>query len=322
MIGARALRGKVWLGCAIVIGILALARAPALAANQDITITPTAVNTVVQPGSVNKGTFQVIDQGASSYTFTVYAAPYSVNGEDYTPDFTILPGAPTVASWFQFSINQATIQPGQAITINYTMSVPPDTPPGGYYAVAFAETHYPKANAGVTLNERVGEIFYLQVAGPVTQKAQLLTWQTSSFQEPPLTSVLRLQDSGSLHYESNITFKVSDIFGNTKFTLNTQKIILPQTIRRIPLVWTKAPSIGLFKVSGTAKFLGQTKTLPTKYVLVMSKSIRVDIIIIFVILVLIMILRAILRTLRRAKHHVKRRIARRRARPADNNGQE
>jgi hypothetical protein len=275
-----------------VAGILASAL-PAGAAPQVITLTPTSLDRVIQPGTTYNGSFEILNQGQGGYTFHVYAAPYSVRNEDYTPDFTTpLPGAPNVASWFKFSATSVHVEPGQSSTVNYSITMPANTPPGGYYAAAFAETKLPPKANSIVLNERVGEIFYLQAAGPVTQKGELLTWQSSIFQKPPLTSTLRFKNDGGVHYRAVIDLKVQDIFGHDKYKLQTVKEVLPQTTRKVVVPWQKTPAIGLFKVKGNVSFLNQKKTLPTRWVLVMSQPIRIAFLVVLLIIVLFVVFRA------------------------------
>jgi hypothetical protein len=276
------------------------------AANQDITMTPTTVSPVINPGTVYHGYFQVINQGKTGYNFLVYSTPYRVSGEDYSPEFTILPSAPNISGWLNFSSAGGYINPGQQIRIDYTISVPENTQPGGYYAAAFAETQFPKVANSITLNEQVGELFYIQVAGPVVKKGETLTWQSSFLQKPPLTSTIRIQDSGSIYFPSTITYKVTDIFGNIKYKLNTIKQLLPQTIRRITIPWTKTPSFGLFKVSATVSYLNQSQVLSTKWVLVMDTTYRIIFIVIVVVAVLIIVFRSRISSRKKHKNYKKR----------------
>ncbi len=297
---------KYALGILSMLAILAVTSSNRVfAAGQDITISPTSVNQVINPGATASGSFQVFDQGSSGYKYIVYAAPYSVMGENYNPDFTAIPGSTNVTNWIKFSSTGGNIKPGQTQTVNYSISIPKSTLPGGYYAVAFAETQFPKTAQGVTLNVRVGQIFYIQVAGPAVQRGTILTWQSSLFQEPPLTSTLRLQNSGSVHYISTIKVVVSDILGSPRYTLNADKVVLPQTIRRISIPWSSTPNIGLFKVNGTVTYLNQTHKLPTKYVLVMSHTIRIYLLGVVILIVLLVVLRIIIRRLRSRGHATK-----------------
>ncbi len=275
----------------VLFGALSLGGGSAHAAPQAITMTPTSASPTIRPGSIYKGSLQVLNQGAAPYSFQIYSTPYRVKGEDYTPDFTFLPTAPNVKSWFSFSTPGGHVNPGQSITVNYAINMPADTPPGGYYAAVFAQTQYPKSANGITLNERVGEIFYIQAAGPVTRKGEVASWQSDLFQKPPLTAVLRLENDGTIHYPATIQVNVRDAFGSSKLSLNTTKEVLPQTVRRVTISWNKAPAIGIFKVTGTVSFLNQHKTLPTKWVFVMSQTVRLVLGAILLVIILLGVLR-------------------------------
>jgi len=261
----------------IVLAIPAINRGIASAApspTEVLTITPVTSKPVTNPGALTTGSFQIINQGNIPYTFQVYTAPYSVKGEEYTPSFVPIPGTTNASKWIHLDTTAGKISPNESVNIGYTISVPAGTAPGGYYAVALAATQLPKTSKGIVVNEQVGEIFYIQVAGPVASSGKVLSWTANILQKPPLLANLRLENDGGVHYFSNINIVVSDIFGNPKFTLNTSKVVLPQTIRLVPVSWTKAPSLGLFKVNGTATVFGKTQTLQTKYVLVVSQTIR------------------------------------------------
>lgn len=292
-------RSRLWVLAVFCLLVIFGAHSAKASAASVITLTPTSSSPSVDPGTVTKGSLEVLNQGTTPFKFIVYAAPYRVSGEDYTPDFTVLPTAPNIVSWFNFSAPAGNLKPGQTQTINYTISVPQNTLGGGYYAAVFAETQFPKSSHGITLNERVGELFYVQVSGDVVKKGKLLSWGASFFQKPPLTPVLRLENDGNTHYAANISLSVKDILGHTKYQLTTRKEVLPQTIRRIKAPWTKSPAIGLFKVSGNVKFYGQDHRLGTKWVLVMSSTVRLIILALLAAAILLIIVAYLFRRRRR-----------------------
>jgi hypothetical protein len=287
----------------MLLGLLLLMSGSAYAAPQDITMSPTSVSQTIVPGATYNGSFEVINQGNVGYPFRVYATPYHVSGEDYTPDFTLLPNAPKVASWFTFSTTTGYAKPGQTVTIKYSIHMPKNTPPGGYYAVAFGETKFPQTGSSIVLNERVGEIFYLEAAGPVTREGKLLTWESSMFQKPPFSATLRIEDGGGINFPAYINVKVEDAFGQPKYTLQTVKQILPQTIRRVVITWPETPSLGLFKVTGQLSYLQQTQTLPTKWVLIMSPTVRLLTLVVVVAIVLLLIVRPPITNRRSSRRH-------------------
>lgn len=283
---------KLFLGIFALFAILSIfSFGHASALPQEITMSPATQFEYIKPGSTSSGSFNIFDQGSGSYKYTVYVTPYRVINEEYDPSFTYLPGATDATKWVKLSSSGGYIISGQEVAVNYTISVPTTALPGGYYIAVFAQTNFPKAAVGVTLNERVGQIFYMQVAGPAVNRGQIITWESKFFQKPPLTSKLRIENSGSVHFKANINVTVKDIFGGTKYRLTTLKVILPQTIRLVNITWQKTPSFGLFKVSGTVGFLGKTHILSTKYVLVMSNTVRLCFLIALILIVIIIIIR-------------------------------
>ena len=119
---------------------IGLASAVSAQPTKILTITPATTKPHIKPGASVNGKFQIINQGTADYPVQIYAAPYTVHGEEYTPDFTPIPGKPNASSWLHFDVAQATILPGHTLDVPYTITVPAGTTPGGYYAVAFAET--------------------------------------------------------------------------------------------------------------------------------------------------------------------------------------
>jgi len=268
-----------FLAAVFLLSAVALSSSPASAvsgpASKILTITPATTKPTIQPGESKNSKFQIINQGTADYPVHVYAAPYTVHSEAYTPDFTPVKGKLNPSSWIHFTVSDANITPNQTLDVNYTITVPSGTAPGGYYAVAFAETKSPgSGKQGVIINERVGEIFYIQVAGKVHQAGKLLTWSSNFWQKQPLGATLRLENDGSIDYASDIHITVGDLFGRAKYVFATQKEVLPQTIRNIPVTWDHTPPLGLFKVTGTATVSGKTVGLHTHYVLVVSPTFR------------------------------------------------
>ncbi|MEO8785135.1 MAG: hypothetical protein ABI221_02360 [Candidatus Saccharimonadales bacterium] len=262
--------------------------AAAAAASQSITLSPTSRTLTIQPGDQATGQLKVLDQGTNALNLKLYTTPYHVSGEEYDQSFTPLPGAPNVASWFKLSQSQATLAASSELDVNYTINVPAGTPAGGYYAVAFAEASGQSngSKTGVIVSQRVGTIFYLTVGGNLEAKGSILTWKSSFLQKPPLTASLRVANPGNIHFPVNFTTTVKDVFGRTKYSVTTQKEILPQTIRNIEVNWPQSPAIGLVKVGGSVEYLGQTRYLPSRWVLVMSSTARLVVAAIIALLIL------------------------------------
>lgn len=271
-------------GFVAVLAALLFAPPTVQAANGGLTISPTAIDHEVAPGGNFSGEILVVNQGQLDYAYKVYVTPYSVTGEEYQPYFSPVPGAPDVSKWFSINKTSGNLTIGNQDTIQFTVNVPAGTPAGSYYATVFAETE-DKGASGVVTRKRVGTVFYIKVSGQVTEKGNVELWQVPMFQKDPLTAVLKMANTGSVHYSSKVKVTVSDIFGGSKFEFERQPQILPQKIRRLDIQWKDGAKFGLFKVKGQVEYLGKTEQLPTKYVFVASPMMRILTIAILILLI-------------------------------------
>ena len=264
-------------------------------AAQAITITPTSIDKVINPGQTIKGQTQVLNQADSPFDYKVYATPYSVTGEEYDPSFTPLPGATNVASWFTLKTAKTRLEPYSTSTLDYTISVPAGTKPGGYYAVIFAETQSTAEGTGVTTQKRVGTIAYIRVAGDVVEQGSVASWLVPWYQHPNLTQTVRIANTGSAHFAATIKTTIKDVFGNTKFRYTQKRNVLPEKVRRVSIEWEKTPALGLFKVDGSVEMLGKNTPLTSKYVLIISNEIQRALVLLGALLIVIYLAKKIYR---------------------------
>lgn len=256
----------------IVISVALMPAAAWGAEVNSITASPTNKRIEVAAGATSAGTIKVMNSGQTDFDFTLYADPYSVKGEDYDQSFILQPEMVDVSKWFVLRQTRYQLQAGKELAVPYELRVPAGVRPGGYYAVLFAETSA-TGEGNIKSKKRVGIIFYITVTGSLVHKASVASFAVPSIQmRPPLETVLRMKNEGNVHYDAEVRLNVKDIFGNTKSVLSVDKVILPQTIRKLPLSWDKAPEFGLFRVDGTVKYDGKTEQLPAKYTLMFSST--------------------------------------------------
>ncbi len=256
------------------------AKAAQVSSVHTLTLSPAFVNEVLQPGSTTNGATSLFNQGGT-YGYGVYPAPYGVVGEDYNPSFMPLPDSVNVASWFRTNPTNGYLNTHSSLLVRYTITVPTNTQPGGYYGALFVQAQSSAVSPTksiIQINQRLGELFYLQVAGPVRQSGKLASWRAAYLQTSLVVATLRLENDGGVHYFSNIKVSFRDILGHAKFSVVAQKAVLPRTIRRVPLSWPHPPSIGLFKINGSATIYGKAVELPSRYVLVVSPTARLVVI--------------------------------------------
>lgn len=235
-----------------------VAHAQAASQGEQIGISPASQSFQIDAGSSMQGSMKVINEGQIGYDFIVYARPYSVNDEQYDPNFTIPKPNADAYKWIQFEKTSFHINPGQIIQVNYTINVPAGATPGGHYGVLFAETkEKPLGTTGVTRTKRVGDLMYVTVNGKYTTSGYfkdfvLPFWQHSG----PFISDARVVNTGNVELTAKASTVVQDVFGRTKFTNTGNATVLPGTTRLIEMKWDKAPKFGFFKVYQSVTLLG------------------------------------------------------------------
>jgi hypothetical protein len=174
---------------------------------------------------------------------------------------------------------------GKVQNIDFTLSVPAGTPPGGYYAVIFALANPAPGSGGVAVQNRVGDILYITVSGPVTQGGHL--------QAPKLPRIvfgsrlpigLLVSNSGGLHFMTSVKFSVTE-FGHQAFQSSFKRYVLPQTTRLISATWTSLPVFGIEKVQRAATVDGTAQAVPNTWVIVIRPwfAVTIGILLVFAI---------------------------------------
>lgn len=260
-----------------VVGISNLATAAEPASDpitrESITLSPVSKRYQVDAGTIKTDELTIVNDGAVAYDFIVYARPYSVNDSSYEADFTAQKPNADAYQWVQFDQSRYNIEAGATIKVKYTLRVPQNASPGGHYGVLFAETQ-PKTQEGtaVVRKKRVGSLVYATVNGEYQlegnhEKTVLPFWQT----RPPLIAVTTVKNTGNTDFISKLGFKVSDVFGNLKFSEEKEYAVLPETTRDMRLEWGGAPWFGLFRAEVKTTFLDKPTVTTSGFVLLLPR---------------------------------------------------
>lgn len=274
--------------------------------SQNITISPSSTELSINPGDSIRRAFKVINSGDDDFVSRISVAPYHVIGVDYDPRFTRLPGTLDTTDWVSIATTGFTINPGDTKSIDYTISVPENTTPGGYYVVIFAETRPTgvASGSGIVPRNRVGNIFYITVSGPVKTGGSLLDdslGRVVARKTVPLG--VKIRNDGGLHFLSNTEILVKNLIGKEVYKASLDRYILPQTERRVTTDWNPSTPIGIYKVSRKADVAGKSQSLPDKWIVTMQPWFLGTIIILFILVLLYFVLR---RRMKLSKHSVSR----------------
>ena len=229
------------------------------------------------PGQVYEGSFRVINLGATDLTYSLGVTPYSSHTDDNsinTPDYTTRSRYTNLVDWIEFTSPETnTLAPKLDHTVNYKITVPEHASPGGQYAALTVEDASPKSSGstGVTTVARVAFVIYGRVAGEVQESGSIASNNVPFFVDtPPVVATSLLKNSGNVHEYAEIELIAYDIFtGNeiyhssssqadTNKHTATKAVVLPESSRYTTMTWQDSPRFGIFRLSQTIKYLGDT----------------------------------------------------------------
>ncbi len=247
--------------------------ASAQSASQAITISPASTRLSIDPGASTTESFEIINGGADGYTVDLTTAPYRVVGETYSPEFTQLPGTVDASEWVKLQHSSEFLDGYKVLSTSYTVSVPANTAPGGYYAVIFAQTSQEQSSetSGVIPHNRVGNILYITVNGDVKKSGSVAgdALPFVSF-SPNIPLNIKVTNDGGVHFETKVTFRVTDITGKEIYQSEQDRIVLPSTVRDISTTWESGLPVGIYTVERQATVAGETMKLDSQKIVIIS----------------------------------------------------
>src|SRR5690606_12411943 len=114
------------------------------------------------------------------------------------------PGTVDASKWITLEQTTKSLSAQSSFLTNYTVTIPKDTAPGGYYAVIFAQTsREPSAQGGVTSLNRVGNIIYITVDGEVTINGDVTGSDVPGFTFNSYIPIgMKVSNTGGVHFET------------------------------------------------------------------------------------------------------------------------
>ena len=290
-----------YMAAAVILAATALLgiQAPVSAVTQDkvhIMISPTRNRIALEPGDQYNGSFEVHNAGTDTFTYRVYATPYSVNGEDYSQDFSSSSKYTYLSEWITFSNTSGTLESGDFDTITYTIDVPENAAGGGQYAAIMAETD----NGGeftIQTVSRVGMLLYGRISGDVIEAGEIIENKvpTFFFQAPITASSLIDNTKSNVHATATYIMRVFPLFSDEEIYTNEEdpvkKTIFPDTRRFNTVEWPNSRRLGIYRIEQEVQFMGKTSVV-RKIVIICPLWLIVLIFIIVIALILWLISRS------------------------------
>lgn len=207
-----------------------------------LTVSPVRFEVSADPGEeIIDSIILYNDTDVTQNLYTSYAN-FEARGESGTPAF--LEEKTDLATWIKTSPN-VVIQPGESKIVPFTIKIPSEAEPGGYFATIFFGTVPPEGSGSqLSIGAKTGVLVLLRVNGEIDENGGILEFATVNnqtfFTALPVSFTYRFQNSGSDRVKPDGFVNIDNIFGGEAAKLMANPVdgnVLPESVRRFEVVW-------------------------------------------------------------------------------------
>jgi len=207
-----------------------------------LTASPAKLEISGDAGTTLTGIIELYNEKETSQTLFTSYENFESSDDSGAPRF--VGGGEGLATWLNAN-DVITLGPKERSEIPYTISIPTDAEPGGYFAALFFGTQPPAAQGGeVSIGGRLGVLMLLRVNGDVPESAGILDFasldEKKSFNKTPVTFSYRFSNTGGDRVVPKGTIELKNTFGVVRDTIDpnpTEGSVLPGTARRFTNTW-------------------------------------------------------------------------------------
>lgn len=210
-----------------------------------LTISPSRTELRGDPGSTVGGDIILINDQQETKTFFASFENFVADGDSGTPKF--VGDKEGLATWIS-TTEAVVVNPGEVKTIPFTVTIPADAQPGGYFSGIFWGSAPPVAeNQGnVAIGTKIGMLLFVSVNGDIEENAGLSDFSTLNkqwgFRSLPVSFVYRITNTGGDRIKPEGDVIIRSILGwrVAKVKANpTEGSVLPGTTRKFTPLWEK-----------------------------------------------------------------------------------
>ena len=221
---------------------------------------------MITAGETRSDKITIRNTGATALTISLSVERFEVANEQYDYRF----GAGKASDWVRFVDQEFLLQPNQEREAAYSVAIPTNASPGGYYFAIFAAGEPPQANDAIREVKRVASMVYLEVPGAVSREGRIvgvsLPWLTTNRQT---SYELRLINQGNTHFDIDARLGLSRLIGGSMGERQLTGLLLPGTIRNLSGSLDLPTWPGLYRLQGRVGFPDGAQNLPDRYILYM-----------------------------------------------------
>lgn len=207
-----------------------------------ITLTPPRLELAGDPGEAINSSFKVTNDSNSNVTYYTQVENFEAQDETGSPSFVTTREG--LATWVNVD-ETITIKAGEQKTVPFSINVPRNAEPGGYFASIFVRTTPPPRNGGeVSIGARLGTLLLVRVNGEIQEGVDILEFSTKSkqrfYSSLPVEMYYRFQNTGSDRVKPEGDIVIKNILGMNAKILSANRTdgsVLPRSIRKFETFW-------------------------------------------------------------------------------------
>lgn len=208
-----------------------------------LTVSPARIEITVDPGQTATGEIELFNEQDTQKTFFTSYENFEPRGDSGTPYF--IGAKDGLATWIE-AAEEVTLAVGERKIVEYAITVPKNTQPGGYFAAIFFGTQPQKGARGgeVTIGGKIGVLLLLRVSGEIEEAGGLVDFQAPEgqrfFTALPVTLEYRLNNTGGDRVVPLGDIKIKNTFRGRSETLLANKnegSVLPGSTRKFSVIW-------------------------------------------------------------------------------------
>lgn len=208
-----------------------------------LTLTPVRFEISGNPGDVLTEEITLTNEGESPETYFVSYSNFEAQGENGDPAF--VEPKEGLGTWINTPYSSVVILERQQRVIPFTITIPKDAVPGGYFSVIFWGSS-PSGGSGVSVGAKTGILVLLSVNGDVKEDAGLFDFNTKNkqfwYSTLPVSFEYRLKNDGGDRIKPQGKITIRDTIFLPAEYLDANKTggnVLPVSTRKFNVDWIK-----------------------------------------------------------------------------------
>src|SRR3989344_2994450 len=227
-----------------------------------LTISPVRLEITADPGQTVTGKLLLLNEQNGTTTFYSSFENFEPSGDSGTPRF--IGAEDGLATWIKTD-GKITLESGTSTSVPFSIPVPDNAEPGGYFAAIFFGSQPPAPAGGeVSIGGKIGVLVLLRVSGEVAEGGGLLEFATKEknrfFTTLPVAFAYRINNTGGDRVvpHGEVTIKNTFRITSAKLLANENEgSVLPNSARKFEVLWGSEPlaspeerGVGFFEMAG------------------------------------------------------------------------